>query len=101
MGIFSDRHFWREGDDKAYSDPAKAEESFRTALAIAREQGTRGYELRAATSLTRLQGLSVLRIRCTRLPVSAVQSLQRAHSSSSSTSGYWGGASPTMASTFG
>ena len=37
-----------------YPDPAKAEEPFRTALAIAREQGTRGYELRAATSLTRL-----------------------------------------------
>jgi predicted ATPase len=37
-----------------YPDPAKAEESFRTALAIAREQGTRGYELRAATSLVRL-----------------------------------------------
>ena len=37
-----------------HSDPAKAEESFRTALAIAREQGTRGYELRAATSLARL-----------------------------------------------
>ena len=36
------------------ADPAKAEESFRTALAIAREQGTRGYELRAATSLARL-----------------------------------------------
>jgi predicted ATPase len=35
-------------------DPAKAEESFRTALAIAREQGTRGYELRAATSVARL-----------------------------------------------
>jgi predicted ATPase len=34
-------------------DPAKAEDSFRTALAIAREQGTRGYELRAATSLAR------------------------------------------------
>jgi predicted ATPase len=34
-----------------YPDPAKAEDSFRTALAIAREQGTRGYELRAATSL--------------------------------------------------
>ena len=33
-----------------YPDPAKAEDSFRTALAIAREQGTRGYELRAATS---------------------------------------------------
>ena len=40
----------------AYPDPAKAEESFRTALAIAREQGTRGYELRAATSLARLWG---------------------------------------------
>jgi predicted ATPase len=37
-----------------YPDPAKAEESFRTALAIAREQGTRGCELRAATSLARL-----------------------------------------------
>jgi predicted ATPase len=37
-----------------YPDPAKAEESFRTALAIAHEQGTRGYELRAATSLARL-----------------------------------------------
>ena len=37
-----------------YPDPAKAEGSFRTALAIAREQGTRGYELRAATSLARL-----------------------------------------------
>jgi len=36
--------------------PAKAEDSFRTALAIAREQGTRGYELRAATSLARLWG---------------------------------------------
>jgi predicted ATPase len=38
----------------AHPDPAKAEDSFRTALAIAREQGTRGYELRAATSLARL-----------------------------------------------
>ena len=38
----------------SYPDPAKAEDSFRTALAIAREQGTRGYELRAATSLARL-----------------------------------------------
>ena len=37
-----------------HTDPATAEESFRTALAIAREQGTRGYELRAATSLARL-----------------------------------------------
>jgi len=37
-----------------YPDPAKAEDSFRTALAIAREQGTRGYGLRAATSLARL-----------------------------------------------
>ena len=45
------------------------------------------------------QGLSVLRF--ARLPVSAVQSLRQAHSSSSSTSGYWGGASPTTASTFG
>ena len=39
-----------------HPDPAKAEDSFRTALAIAREQGTRGYELRAATSLARLWG---------------------------------------------
>jgi predicted ATPase len=37
-----------------YPDPANSEDSFRTALAIAREQGTRGYELRAATSLARL-----------------------------------------------
>jgi predicted ATPase len=37
-----------------YPDPAKAEDSFCTALAIAREQGTRGYELRAAMSLARL-----------------------------------------------
>jgi len=37
-----------------YPDPTKAEDSFRTALAIAREQGTRGYELRAAMSLARL-----------------------------------------------
>ena len=35
-------------------DPAKVEESFRAALAIAREQGTQSYELRAATSLARL-----------------------------------------------
>ena len=39
-----------------YSDPAQAEASFRTALAIAREQGTRGDELRAATSLARPWG---------------------------------------------
>jgi predicted ATPase len=39
-----------------HPDPAKVEDSFRTALAIAREQGTRGYELRAATSLARLWG---------------------------------------------
>jgi predicted ATPase len=37
-----------------YPDPAQVEESFRIALAIAREQCTRGYELRAATSLARL-----------------------------------------------
>ena len=37
-----------------HPDPAKAQDSFRTALAIAREQGTPGYELRAATSLARL-----------------------------------------------
>jgi predicted ATPase len=39
----------------SHPDPAKAEDSFRTALAIAREQGTRGYELRAAVSLARLR----------------------------------------------
>jgi predicted ATPase len=38
----------------SHPDLAKAEDSFRTALVIAREQGTRGYELRAATSLARL-----------------------------------------------
>ena len=38
-----------------YPDPAKAEDSTRMALAIAREQGTRGYEWRAATSLARLR----------------------------------------------
>ena len=38
-----------------HPDPAKAEDSFRTALAIAREQGARGYELRAAVSLARLR----------------------------------------------
>ena len=37
-----------------HPDPGKVEDSFRTALAIAREQGTRGYELRAATTLARL-----------------------------------------------
>jgi predicted ATPase len=37
-----------------HPDPTKAEDSFHAALAIAREQGTRGYELRAATSLARL-----------------------------------------------
>jgi predicted ATPase len=37
-----------------HPDPAKVEDSFRTALGIAREQGTRGYDLRAATSLARL-----------------------------------------------
>jgi len=37
-----------------HPNPPKAEDSFRTALAIAREQGTRGYALRAATSLARL-----------------------------------------------
>ena len=38
-----------------HPDPAKAADSLRTALAIAREQGTRGYELRAAVSLARLR----------------------------------------------
>ena len=45
---------WIWGNTRPHPDPAKAEDSFRTALAIAREQGTRGYELRAATSLARL-----------------------------------------------
>ena len=35
-------------------DPDGAERSFRAALSIAREQGTKGFELRAATSLARL-----------------------------------------------
>ena len=39
----------------SHPDPPKAEDSFRTALAIAHEQGTRGYELRAAVSLARLR----------------------------------------------
>ena len=38
-----------------YPDRA-TEDSFRTALTIDREQGTRGYESRAATSLARLWG---------------------------------------------
>ena len=38
----------------AITDPAKAEDPVRTALAIVREQGTRRPELRAATSLARL-----------------------------------------------
>jgi predicted ATPase len=37
-------------------DLDNAERSFRTALSIAREQGTKGFELRAATSLARLWG---------------------------------------------
>jgi predicted ATPase len=36
--------------------PDGAERSFRAALSIAREQGTKGFELRAATSLARLLG---------------------------------------------
>jgi predicted ATPase len=42
-------------------DQIQAETSFRTALAIAREQGTRGYELRAATSLARQLAASLHR----------------------------------------
>jgi predicted ATPase len=42
------------GEFTGRSPSANAEDSFRTALAITREQGTRGYELRAATSLARL-----------------------------------------------
>jgi predicted ATPase len=42
-----------------HPDPAKAEDSFRTALGIAREQDARGYELRAVTSLARLGGTTV------------------------------------------
>src|SRR5215469_6692911 len=52
--VRSRRSAGRTGLQAGYPDPAKAEDSFRTALAIAREQGTRGYELRAATSLARL-----------------------------------------------
>jgi predicted ATPase len=37
-------------------DPDGAERSFRAALSIAREQDTKGFELRAATSLARLLG---------------------------------------------
>ena len=37
-------------------DPDGAERSFRAALSIASEQGTKGFELRAATSLARLLG---------------------------------------------
>jgi predicted ATPase len=37
-------------------DPDKAESSFRAALSIAREQGTKGFELRVATSLARFLG---------------------------------------------
>jgi predicted ATPase len=37
-------------------DPDEAERSFRTALSIAREQGAKGFELRAATSLAQLWG---------------------------------------------
>jgi predicted ATPase len=37
-------------------DLNRAESSFRAALSIAREQGTKGFELRAATSLARLLG---------------------------------------------
>ena len=40
----------------ARPDLDNAERSFRVALSIAREQGTRGFELRAATSLARLLG---------------------------------------------
>ena len=47
---------WFWGNTRPHRDPATAEDSFRTALAIAREQGTRDYELRAATSLARLWG---------------------------------------------
>jgi predicted ATPase len=35
-------------------DPREVEACFRTGVAVAREQGTRGYELRAAVSLARL-----------------------------------------------
>jgi predicted ATPase len=38
----------------ARPDLDNAERSFRVALSIAREQGTKGFELRAATSLARL-----------------------------------------------
>jgi predicted ATPase len=37
-------------------DPDNAESSLRAALSIAREQGTKGFELRAATSRARFLG---------------------------------------------
>jgi predicted ATPase len=40
----------------ARPDPDNAERSFRAALSIAREQGTKGFGLRAATCLARLLG---------------------------------------------
>ena len=36
------------------ADRASAEEAFRTAIAVAREQGSRGFGLRAALSLAKL-----------------------------------------------
>jgi hypothetical protein len=35
-------------------DPGLAEEAFRTAIAVAKQQGTRSFELRAALSLAKL-----------------------------------------------
>ena len=40
----------------SFVDWTEVESCFRTALAVAREQGTRGFELRAAVSLARLLG---------------------------------------------
>jgi predicted ATPase len=40
----------------AAPDPDGADRSLRAALSIAQEQGTRGFELRAATSLARFLG---------------------------------------------
>ena len=40
--------------EKNPADPAPAEDAFLTAIAIARQQGTRSFELRAALSLAKL-----------------------------------------------
>jgi predicted ATPase len=49
--------FRRKGEillQRDHGNPAPAEEAFRTALAIAKEQGARSFELRAALSLAKV-----------------------------------------------